>query len=131
MVISEGALFGGHIRKPSALVEYIMFRVNPGLDARFQIEWPGIVGQTPWLAARQHMSQEEFNRFYGEKVPGKLSELEQATEDVCFHTIEELVVKELGTQSVSPSQATPSPQEATGRSTSRPATQISTWSQLD
>ena len=59
----EGDLFGGNIQKPSALVEYIMFRVNPGLDARFQIEWASIVGQTPWLAAQQHMSQEQFNQF--------------------------------------------------------------------
>ena len=59
--ISEGALFGGHIQKPSALVEYIIFWVNPGLDARFQIEWPSIMGKTPWLATQQHMSEEEFN----------------------------------------------------------------------
>ena len=77
-MILEGALFGGHIWKPSTLVEYIMFRVNPGLDDGFQIEWPSIVGSTLWLATQQHLSQEEFDQFYGE-VPGKLSELEQAT----------------------------------------------------
>ena len=109
VAVLEGALFGGHIWKPSALVEYIIFRINLGLDAGFQIEWPSIVGSTPWLAAQQHMSDEEFKQFYSEKVPGKLSKMEQATEDIWRCMIEESVVRELGTQSVAAFWATPSP----------------------
>ena len=39
----------------------------------------------------------------------KLSELEQATEDVWHRAVEESAMRELGTQSVAPSWATPSP----------------------
>ena len=74
--VAEGALFRGHFQKPSALVEYIMFQVNPGPDTGFQVEWPSIIGNTPWFAVWQHMSDEEFRQFYGEKMPEKLSELE-------------------------------------------------------
>ena len=42
-------------------------------------------------------------------MPEKPSQLEQATKDVWCHTMEELAMRESGTQSVAPSQATPSP----------------------
>ena len=69
MVAQEGALYGGKTRRPSALVLYIMEHVNPGLLEGFWVEWPSIVGSTPWLISRNHMSQEELDQFYSEPPP--------------------------------------------------------------
>ena len=107
--VAEGLLFRGHFRKPSALVEYITFQVNLGLDAGFQIEWPSIVGSTLLFAVWQHMSDEEFRQFYGEKMLEKLSRLERATKNIWCHMMEESVVRDSGSWSVAPFQATPSP----------------------
>ena len=82
MVAQEGALFGGRTRQPSALVLYIMEHVNPGLPEGFWVEWPTIVGSTPWLISRNNMSQEELDRFYSEPLPTVPSDLEVAMEEV-------------------------------------------------
>ena len=47
MATREGALYSRRVRRPSALVLYIMERVNPGLPEHFRVEWPSIVGSTP------------------------------------------------------------------------------------
>ena len=104
--ISEGALFGGHHQKPSALVVYIMTWVNWGLNDRFQVKWSSIMGNTLWLATQQHLSKEEFDQFYTEKKPETMSQLEEATKDAWCRTMEESTQMESGTQSVAPSQAT-------------------------
>ena len=59
----ESALYSGRIHWPSALVLYIMERVNSGLPEHFQVEWPSIVGSTPWLIAWDHMTREDQDRF--------------------------------------------------------------------
>ena len=46
MAAQEGALYG------SALMLYIMEHVNPGLPEHYWVQWPNIVGKTPWLTAQ-------------------------------------------------------------------------------
>ena len=78
----EGALYGGRVHWPSALVLYIMERVNPGLLEHFRVEWPSIVGSTPWLAARDHMTPENKDRFNNKPLSDVATDLEVATEEV-------------------------------------------------
>ena len=82
MIAQEGALFGRRTRQPSALVLYIMEHVNPGHPEGFRVEWPSIVGSTPWLISWNHMNQEELDRFYSEPPPTEPSDLEVAMEEV-------------------------------------------------
>ena len=82
MVTREGALYGGRVCRPSALVLYIMERVNPGLPENFRVEWPSIMGSTPWLAARDHMTPEDKDRFNNEALSDLAMDLEVATEEV-------------------------------------------------
>ena len=89
MATREGALYGGKTRKPSALVLYIMEHINPGLLENYQVQWHNIVGRTPWLAARDHMSREELDHFYHEPGPEVELELERATKDVYHRAVED------------------------------------------
>ena len=57
MVTQEGALYGRRTRWPNAHMQYIMERVNPGLPEHFRVEWPSIVGSTPWLITWDHMTR--------------------------------------------------------------------------
>ena len=82
MATREGALYGRRTHWPSALVQYIMERVNPGLPEHFQVEWPSIVGSTPWLIAWDHMTQEDRDRFNNEPLPTVASDLEVAMKEV-------------------------------------------------
>ena len=87
--IQEGALFGRRTCRPSTLVLHIMDRVNPGLPEHFWVEWPSIVGSTPWLAARDHMTNEELDRFYSKPPPDVVSDLEVTTEAIYTQSCEE------------------------------------------
>ena len=81
----------------------IMNRMNLGLPEHFRVEWMSIVGSTSWLATRQHLSNEDLQRFYDEPGLDVSSELEIATEDVWHHTLEDQAQWELGNQPVLPS----------------------------
>ena len=81
MATQEGALYGGKTRWPSALVQYIIKRVNPGLPEHFWVEWPSIVESTPWLIAQEHMTEEDWDRFNNEPPPDMVLDLEVATEE--------------------------------------------------
>ena len=105
MAILEGNLFGGCTQRPSTMVLYIMARVNLGLDEGFCIEWASIVGNTPWLATRQHANEQELQQFYNEPALDMPSELELATEDVWHCIMEEAAWMDSGNQSVAPSWA--------------------------
>ena len=63
--------------------------VNPGLPKHFWVEWMSIVGSTPWLAAWEHLSEVDMQRFYDEPALEVSSELELATEDVWHRTLED------------------------------------------
>ena len=82
MATREGALYGRGVCWPSALVLYIMEHVNPGLPEHFWVEWPSIVGSTPWLAARDHMTPENKDGFNNEPLSDLATDLEVATEEV-------------------------------------------------
>ena len=59
-----------------------MEHVNPGLQEHFRVEWPSIVGSTPWLAARDHMTPEDKDRFNDEPLSDVAMDLEVAMEEV-------------------------------------------------
>ena len=109
MIAREGALFSGRTRQPSALVLYIMEHVNLGLPEGFRVEWPSIVRSTPWLISRNHMNQEELDRFYSEPPPTEPSDLEVAMEEVhdkgCWESAQRT------NQPVPPSRAEEAPPE--------------------
>ena len=105
MTAQEGALYGRRTRWPSALVLYIMDRVNPGLPEHFRVEWPSIVGSTPWLMAWEHMTKEDLDWFYSEPPPDMVSELEAAMEEVYNRGCEESARMEGRDQPIPPSRA--------------------------
>ena len=105
MAACEGALYSGKTRRPSALVLYIIQHVNLGLPEHYWVQWSNIVGKMPWLAARNHLSQDEFRHFYHELGPDNLSELEQATEDVYHWQVEDAAQREAGDHPIPPSRA--------------------------
>ena len=112
MVAPKGALFGGKTCQPSALVLYIMEHVNPGLHEGFRVEWPSIVGSTPWLIFRNHMSQEELDLFYSEPPPTVPSDLEVAMEEVHDKGCRESAQRT--DQPIPPSRVEETPQEPPG-----------------
>ena len=109
MIAREWALFGRRTRQPSALVLYIMEHVNPGLPESSRVEWPSIVGSTPWLISWNHMNQEELDCFYSEPPPTEPSDLEVAMEEVhdkgCWESAQRT------NQPVPPSRAEEAPPE--------------------
>ena len=105
MAAREVALYGGKTRRPSALVLYIMVHVNLGLPEHYGMQWHNIVGKTPWLAARNHLSPDEFCHFYQEPGPDNPLELEQATEDVYRRQVEDAAQRESGDHPLPPSCA--------------------------
>ena len=124
MAAQEGALHGGKVRQPSALVLYIMERVNPGLLEHFRVEWLSIVGSTPWLAARDHMTPEDKDRFNNEPLSDVATDFEVATEEVYEQHVRETAQRVAADQSedmshelaMAPPQATreaslPAPEE--------------------
>ena len=114
MAAWEGALYGGRVRRPSALVLYIMERVNPGLPEHFQVEWPSIMGSTPWLAAWDHMTPEDKDRFNNEPLLDLATDLEVAMEEVYEQHVRERAQRVAADQSentshepaIAPPQAT-------------------------
>ena len=105
MVAREGTLYGGKTQRPSALVLYIMEHVNPGLPEHYRVQWHNIIRKTLWLAAQDHLSEDELCCYYQELGPDNLSELEWATEDVYHQAVEDAAQRELGDQQIPPSQA--------------------------
>ena len=105
MAAQEGALYSGRTQQPSALVLYIMEHVNLGLPEHYRVQWPNIVGKTPWLTARNHLSKDEFRWFYQEPGPDTPSELEQATEDIYRQQVEDEAQRELDGHSLPLSHA--------------------------
>ena len=106
MAAREGALYSGRTWRPSALILYIMEHVNPGLPEHYWVQWPNIVGKTPWLAAWNHLSKDEFRCwFYQEPGLDTPSELEQATEDIYRWQVEDEAQRESDGHSLPPFRA--------------------------
>ena len=78
-----GIVYGGHDHPVSALAEYILNTINPGLEPGSKITWDDIVIWTPWMAKWLHgmtAAQEKTVRRQALSVPGMSSELEIALE---------------------------------------------------
>ena len=76
---ANGVVYGGRERPVSALVEYVLNTINPGLDPGSKITWDDVVTRTPWLAKRLHgmtATQEMTVKRQALPVPGESSELE-------------------------------------------------------
>ena len=113
MAAQEGALYSRRTHQPSTLVLYIMEHVNPGLPEHFRVEWPSIVGSTPWLIAWSHMNQEELDQFYSEPLPTVVSDLEVAMEEVYDRDCQDST-RRTGSDQPIPSRAEDTPRDLPG-----------------
>ena len=76
---ADGIIYGGHKCPISALAEYILKTINPGLEPRSKVIWDDVVTRMPWMAKRLHgmtAAQEKTVRCQALPVPGVSSELE-------------------------------------------------------
>ena len=80
---ADGVVYGGHECPVSTLAEYVLNKINPGLDPGSKITWDDVVTQTPWLTKRLHgmmATQEMTIKRQALPVPGESSELEVVLE---------------------------------------------------
>ena len=83
MTVADGAMYGGRVRPASALAQYVMDTVNPGLEPGSMVSWEDVITQTPWLTKRLHgmtTGQEQTVRCQALPMPGESSELEVLSE---------------------------------------------------
>ena len=115
MAAQESALYGRKVHRPSALVLYITECVNPGLPEHFRVEWPSIMGSTPWLAAWDHMTPEDKDRFNDEPLSDVATDLEVAMEEVYERHIRERAQRVAADQTEDTSrEPAMAPHQATG-----------------
>ena len=87
---ADGIVYGECERPVSALAEYVLNTINPGLRPGSKITWDDIVIRTPWMAKRLHgmmASQEMMVRHQALPVQGKSSELEVILEKRYFEQL--------------------------------------------
>ena len=80
---ADGVVYGGRECPISALVEYVLNTINPGLDPGSKITWDDMVTRTPWLTKRLHSmtaTEEMTVKCQALPVPGESSELEVVLE---------------------------------------------------
>ena len=80
---ADGIVYGGRERPISALAEYVLNTINPGLDPGSKITWDDVVTRTPWMAKQLHSmtaAQEMTVKRQALPVPGESSELEVVLE---------------------------------------------------
>ena len=80
---ADGIVYGGRECPVSALVEYVINTINPGLDPGSKITWDDVVIRTLWMTKRLHsmtVAQEMMVRRQALPVPGESSELEVVLE---------------------------------------------------
>ena len=80
---ADGKVYGGRKRPISALAEYVLNTINPGLEPGSKITWDDIVAQTPWMAKQLHgmtATQEMTVKQQALPIPGKSSELKVVLE---------------------------------------------------
>ena len=76
---ADSIVYRGRECPTSALVEYVLNTINPGLDPGSKITWDDVVTRTPWMAKRLHSmtaAQEMTVRRQALPVQGESSELE-------------------------------------------------------
>ena len=81
--VADGAVYRGRVRLASALAEYVMNTVNPGLEPGSKVSWEDVITQTPWMSKRLHgmtAGQEQTVRRQALPIAGESSELEMLSE---------------------------------------------------
>ena len=81
--VADGTVYGGHVRPASALAEYVMDTVNPGLEPGSKVSWEDVITRTPWMSKRLHgmtTGQEQTVQRQALPMPGESSELEVLSE---------------------------------------------------
>ena len=76
---ANGIVYGGCERPVSALAEYVLNTINPGLGPGSKISWDDVVFRTPWMTKQLNgmtAAQEMMVRRQALPVQGKSSELE-------------------------------------------------------
>ena len=77
--VADGAVYGGRVRPASALAEYMMDTVNPGLESGSKVSWEDVITRMPWMSKRLHgmtTGQEQTVRRQALPMLGESSELE-------------------------------------------------------
>ena len=80
---ANGIVYRGCECPVSALVEYVINTINPGLDPGSKITWDDVVIRTPWMTKWLHgmmVTQEMTVRHQALPVQGESSELEVVLE---------------------------------------------------
>ena len=80
---ADGIVYGGRECPISALAEYVLNTINPGLDSGSKITLDDVVTRTPWVAKQLHgmtAAQELTVRHQALPVPGESLELEVVLE---------------------------------------------------
>ena len=81
--VTDGAVYGGRVHPASALAEYVMNTVNPGLEPGSKVSWEDVITRTPWITKRlpgMTAGQEQTVRCQALPMPGEPSELEVLSE---------------------------------------------------
>ena len=81
--VANGTVYGGRVHPASALAEYVMDTVNPGLEPGSKVSWEDVITRTPWMSKRLHgmtTGQEQTVRHQALPVPCESSELEVLSE---------------------------------------------------
>ena len=81
--VTDGAVYGGRVCQASALAQYVMDTVNPGLEPRSKVSWEDVITRMPWMIKRLHgmtTGQEQTVRRQALPMPGESSELEVLSE---------------------------------------------------
>ena len=81
--VTDGAVYRGRVHPASALAQYVMDTVNPGLEPGSKVSWEDVITRTPWLTKRLHgmtTGQEQTVRRQALPMPGESSELEVLSE---------------------------------------------------
>ena len=81
--VADGAVYGGRVHLASALAEYVMNTVNPGLKPGSKVSWEDVITRTPWMSKRLYgmtAGQEQTVRRQAMPIAGESSELEVLSE---------------------------------------------------
>ena len=81
--VADGTVYRGRVHPASALAEYVMDTVNPGLEPRSKVSWEDVITQMPWMSKRLHgmtAGQEQTVLRQALPMPSESSELEVLSE---------------------------------------------------
>ena len=97
--VADGAVYRGHVHPASALAQYMMDTVNPGLEPGSKVSWEDVITRTPWLTKRLHdmtTGQEQTFRSQALPMPGESSELEVLTEKLYTEYLKKIKMPSVG-----------------------------------